>query len=162
MAKKRKGSKKTSRRRRIGALNLSPSSPLIKIAAVGAGYLLAAKPVNEMLDKVTAGKVDSKIVGAGQAGIGAMLLLSKRPSMLKTIAGGIAAGSGAKRLVDAFKGTATPAVTGFRNVPAIGAFRNVPALSGYNPNASMNGYTPRSGTVGRVMGSVDGSSLIGN
>lgn len=165
MAKKKKASK--GRRRRVGAL--SPSSPLIKIGAVAAGYFLAATPVNGMIDKVTAGKIDNKIVGAGQVGIGALLLLSKRPNIIKTVAGGIAAGTGLKRVMTAFGTPApapAPAVTGYGRVPVVGGYRSVPVIGNrmgaYSPSGTLGGYAIPSGRMGKVMGSVDGSTLIGN
>lgn len=172
MAKKKKGPK---RRRRVGAA-LNPSSPIVKIGAVAAGYFLGDK-INEQIDKVTKSKVDTKIVGAGQVGIGALLLLSKgRAGLIKSVAGGLSAGSGLKRLMAAFGTPATTvpaaAVTGYARVPVLGSvynsrlggYQNVPVLGGvggYNAGGTLAGrmgdYRINSG---RIMGSM-GSDLLG-
>lgn len=166
---KRKKSKGRARRRRIGAA-LNPGSPIVKIGAVAAGYFLGAKFLNPMIDKVTAGKVDDKIVGAGQTGLGALLLLSKKQNIIKTVAGGILAGSGLKRALTAFgvltpaitPPATTPAVTGYGNVPVVGrinGYGNVPVvgrINGYTPSGSLGAYSLPSG---RVMGGV-GSDLM--
>jgi hypothetical protein len=153
MAKKKK--KAGSRRRRVGAF--SPSSTLMKAGSVAVGYFLAAKPVNDLIDKVVKGKVDDKIVGAGQTGLGAFLLLFKKPNLIKTVAGGVVAGSGLKRVIEAFKAAppATPAVTGYQSVPAVGGYGNVPAVGAYNPGGMVGNYRPGS-RVGRgVVGAMN-------
>jgi len=175
MAKSNKKRKGTRRRRRVGAL--SPSSPMVKIGAVALGYFLTAIPVNGMIDKVSAGKLDSKIIGAGEVGLGALLLLSKKPSLIKTIAGGVAAGAGVKRLLSSFgigPAATIPAVTGYGKVPVIGGYGQVPVignrgkaavnghLGAYTPSGTLGSYAIRSGQIGRVMGSVEGSTLLGN
>lgn len=168
MAKKKKGPK---RRRRVGAA-LNPSSPIVKLGAVAAGYFLGDK-INAQIDKVTASKVDTKIVGAGQVGIGALLLLSKgKAGLIKSVAGGLSAGSGLKRLMTAFStpAAAVPAaaVTGYGRVPVLGGYNSrmggygrVPVLGGYNAGGTLAGrmgdYRINSG---RIMGSMDGSGLL--
>jgi len=168
-AKKRKS-------RKVGALSFAPGGMLVKVAAIAAGYLILADPINKELDKLfkkspdtppappatTAGFMDNiDIVGVGEAGIGALLLFMGRPSMLKTIAGGVLLGAGVKKLTD------KSAVGGYQSVPVIGSRRrvagyqsvpvigNTPAqlagtpaqLQGYR----VNGYKPNgSGVMGRV------------
>jgi hypothetical protein len=149
---------------------LNPSSPIVKIGAVAAGYFLGDK-INAQVDKLTAGKIDSKLIGAGQVGLGALLLLSKRPSIVKSAVGGIAAGSGLKRLIGAMSGAATtPATTttpaagvnGYGRVPTLGGYRDVPSLGGYHTPGTLGAYAIPSGRgmSDRVMGSAGGGGLL--
>jgi hypothetical protein len=164
MAKKSRKTKRSRGRRRIGAA-LNPASPLIKLAAVAGGYLLADS-INPMIDKVTAGKVSDKLVAGGQTGLGALLLLGKgRSNLIKTVAGGIAAGSGLKRGLKAFGvikppvvTTPTTTVTGYGQVPVIGGYKQVPVIGSYNAPGMVGAYALRSGRVGATQG----SDLIGN
>lgn len=163
MAKKRSKTK-GRRRRRIGAARLNAGSNLVKLGFVGAGYFLGDK-INPLIDKVTAGKVSDKIVGAGQTGLGGLLLLKGRSSMIKTAAGGLLAGSGLKRALRAF-GVLAPAlpsaaVSGYGMVPVIGGYGQVPVIGAYTPNVSLGSYRVP-GRVGRTMGATEGSGLIGN
>lgn len=139
MAKK-KSKKGVKRRRSVGAL--SPSSPLVKLGSIALGYLVAAKPANDAIDKAVKGKVSTTIIGAGTTGLGAYFLMSKKPSLVKSVAGGVVAGIGLKRLKDKFMpanpAPVPPAVTGFRNVPVVGGFRQTPVVAGYNIGS--NGY----------------------
>lgn len=175
MAKKRKGTK-----RRVGAASLNPGSPIVKIAAIAAGYFLAADPINNAIDKANikaatatepAGtRVGETIVMGAELGIGALLLMSKKKaSFLKTVPGGLLAGAGLKRALKKFgviKGyQSVPVIggarrmAGYQSTPVIGATRPAqlqgvpPQLSGYTPAGSgVYGYTP-SGSG--VMGSCD-------
>lgn len=161
MAKKRKHAKRrTSRRRRIGALNMNPSNPIVKIGAVAVGYFAADK-INAAITKATGGKLDAKIQGAAQAGIGLLLLLGKgKPSMIKTLAGGVLAGSGGKQLAQGFG-----VISGYHNVPVISGYQNVPVIAGYNPPpGAMNGFTVPQPMHSQIMGSIgalgeDGSGI---
>lgn len=136
-SKRRKpGKRKTSRRRSVGALALNPSSQLVQLGSVAIGYLMATS-INGAIDKVVPTNVDAKLVAAGQVGLGAALVMSKKKSLVKTVAGGVMAGAGLKRALTAF------GIGGFRNVPAVGNFRNVPAIgarrmSGYTTSAATN------------------------
>lgn len=167
MAKKRHSKKGRRGRRRIGAARLNASSPLVKVAAVAAGYFLGDK-INPLIDKVTAGKVSDKIVGVGQTGLGGLLLMKGRSSMIKTAAGGVLAGSGLKRALRAF-GVLQPAlpppagttVTGYGKVPVISGYGQVPVIGGYSPNQTLGAYMVP-GRVGRSVGATQGSDLIGN
>ena len=134
MAKKKKTAKrKTSRRRRIGAIN--PSSPLVKFGSIGAGYFLGNK-IDEMLVKVTGDKVDGKILAAAQAGLGLMLMMKGKKTAMKQIAGGVLLGSGARKGLREFG-----VINGFDDVPVIAGYRDVPVISGYNvPSGKLNGY----------------------
>lgn len=167
-AKKRKSSRK------VGAF--APGGLMMKVAAIVAGYLLVADPLNKELDKIfkkdpaappppatTAGFLDNiDIVGVGEAGVGALLLFMGKPSLLKTVAGGVLLGAGVKKLTEkagAVNGyQAVPVignrkrVGGYQAVPVIGntpaQLQGVPAqLQGYR----VNGYTQNgSGVLGRV------------
>lgn len=175
--KRRKGHRghKRHRRRRVGALALNPNRPEIKLAAVALGYFLLADQLNGAIDKVvpdsvkTATDFKKYIPGAAEAGLGAMLLMSKKkPSLIKTAAGGILAGAGLKRLL-----VQAGVVTGYQSVPVIGrmgrrrmaGYQSVPVigatppqlsgtpaqLQGYRVNGP--GYVPHGSGVG-VMGKV--------
>lgn len=155
-SKRRKPAKrKTSRRRRVGALALNPGSQLVQLGSVAIGYLMATS-INGAIDKVVPTNVDAKLVAAGQVGLGAALVMGKKKSMIKTVAGGVMAGAGLKRALGAF------GIGGFRSVPAVGNFRSVPAIgarrmNGYTPTTGANlaGYTPSSAFANRM-----GSDLL--
>ncbi len=126
MAKRNKKKRTTSRRRRVGALAMSANSPLVKFGSIAAGYFLAGK-VNDAIDNAVGDKVDGKIVGAAEAGIGLMLLMAKgKKSTAKTAVAGFALGLGANKLLKEFG-----VINGFENVPVIGGYQNAPVLSGY-------------------------------
>src|SRR5262245_13914913 len=101
MAKKKRHHRK---RRSVGALSLSKKGAGIKLLALAGGYLLADK-LNEQIDKYlpktkneAGADVPNTTIGmVGQIGLGGLLLMSKKESMIKTVAGGILAGSGLKR-----------------------------------------------------------------
>jgi len=177
MAKK-SAKRKAGKRRKIGALSLNPGSPLVKIGSVAVGYLLGDH-INGAIDKMLPASVltptDPKSVvkyvpAAAQLGLGGLLVMSKKPTLIKTAAGGIMAGAGLKRILKD-----TGVITGYQSVPVIGAARrkmagyqsvpvigNVPAqlqgipaqLQGYRVNGAGGGYTPNGSGV---MGSVDGN-----
>lgn len=136
------------RRRRVGAMALSATSPLMKWGSVALGYFIGPK-INEQITKLVGDKVDAKIVGAAEAGIGFLLAMKKgRKGMLQTVGGGVLLGAGLKQLMTSF---GVGAIGPYGRVPVIGgAYGNVPVIGqrGYTPNHSMNGYTP-SGTLGR-------------
>lgn len=152
----------------MGALN--PGNPILKLAAVAAGYLLADK-INEQIAKVAPASVATYVPYA-ELGGGAALLLIGRPSLLKTAIGGVLAGAGLKATLKA-----TGVITGYRNVPVLGGFQSVPVLGktpaqlqgtpaqlqGYKVGA-VPGYRPAGSGVGKVMGSLyktDGGSGSG-
>lgn len=128
MATKKK-TKNRKKSRRVGGIGLKPDSMVTKVLAVAAGYFLLADPINDQLDKLipkkeaapaapatTAGFMDNiDIVGVGEVGIGAAALFMGKPSLLKTLAGGILVGAGVKRLMGGPAG-----VTGYQSVPVIG------------------------------------------
>lgn len=171
--RKRKHHRARRRRGRVGAMALNPQQPVVKLAAVALGYFLAADPINSAIDKVvpdsikTATDFKKYIPGAAEGGIGAMLLLSKRkPSLLKTVAGGVLAGAGLKRLL-----TTAGVITGYQAVPVIGAsrrhrmagYQSVPVVGVMTPpqlsgvpaqlqGYRVNGYQPNGSGMG-VMGS---------
>jgi hypothetical protein len=123
---KRKHHKKKSHRRRVGAMSLSPTSPLVIYGSMALGYFLGDK-INTPIDTAVAGKVDSKIIGVGEAGIGFLLAFKGKKSTIKTVAGGVLIGAGAKRLLKDFG-----VVSGFRQVPVLSGFRKVPVIGSYN------------------------------
>lgn len=159
MANRRKTKKKaTRRRRRVGAMALTASNPLVKYGSMAAGFFVA-DDINQGIDKFT-GTMDAKAKGAITSGIGAGLVfmkLGKKKTVVETVAGGLLIGAGAKRLLKEFG-----IMNGFRAVPAVNGampkrlngYQNVNVLNGY-PTARipMNGY--------KVPGGVS-TSLAGN
>jgi hypothetical protein len=139
-SKRKKASKKTSRRRRrIGATALNMKSPLVKYGSIAAGFLMA-NAINTPLDNVIPTNIDSKLVAAGQIGIGAALAFKKQQSMITTVGGGILIGAGIKRAMSAF------GIGGFQSVPVVGSsrvgnFQSVPVLGNYKTApVAMAGY----------------------
>ncbi len=176
MAKAKKRSYK------IGGAKLNPSSTMVKLIAIGAGYLLG-DTINSAVDKVipppappaagteltTGQKLMKYLPLAAQGGLGGLLLLKKgKASFIKTGAGGLLLGSAIKRAVKTF-GT----VGGYQAVPVIGAHRRrmagyqaVPTIAGIPAQLSgggpgqlegfrVNGYTPTGSGSGKIMGSVN-------
>lgn len=139
MAKRKKGKKKSAARR-VGAMALSANSPLVLYGSIAAGYLLGDK-INEALDKVIPpDKVDAKLVGAGEAGLGLLLIMQKKKKhFLITAAGGLMAGAGAKRLMKSF------GIGGYQMVPGVAGYQNVPAVG---RRSRLNGYNPGNGGMG--------------
>ena len=129
MAKRHsKRKKKTSRRRRVGALALNPNSTMVKLAGVAVGFLMADK-INTALDKVIPTNFDKKLVGASQGGLGTMLLLKKQSSPITTIAAGVLAGSGAKRLMTEF---GIGSIGNYGRVPVVNGYPSVPVIGNKN------------------------------
>ena len=60
--------------------------------------------------------------------------------MIKTVAGGLLAGSGLKRAMIVFKPGTTDTLGGYGQVPVIGGYQQVPVIGAYTPNQSLNGY----------------------
>jgi hypothetical protein len=187
MAKKKH---KKRRHRRVGAFGMKAGSPLTMALSVGAGYFADQFiGVNSLIDSFLPGTVTTpatattpaihvptatmnNIAMAGEIGLGGYLLLSKKKSTVKTVAGGVLAGLGVRRLLKEMK-----IISGFQGVPVIGGymrgFQNTPVIGGGMPNAlsggypsSLSGYVARNGlgsyipigSGSRVMGSVDGGS----
>lgn len=160
----RKGSKKAKstgrRRRRVGALALNPSSTLVQVGAVAVGYLMAGT-VNGALDKVVPTNVDAKLVAAGQLGLGAALAMSKKKTLVKTLAGGVLAGAGLRRAMTAFgigrvgNYQSVPVVAGYQSVPALGASGSR-RVNGYRTNnANLAGYNSNRYPVNAYGGGID-------
>lgn len=178
-------SKKTHSGKRKGSSK--KTDLLIKLAAVGIGYLAADK-INEQVDKIVPKSKDAtgvetpnqNVAIAGELGIGGLLLLKKMPVDNKmvqtafTAAGGILAGAGIKRGLKKLG-----VISGYQNMPVIGAHRmagyqNMPvigamgvpsqlsgipsALSGYRPGGSGMGAYKSQGSG--VMGNANGSGLL--
>jgi hypothetical protein len=137
-AKKRAHKKTHHRRRRsVGAMSLSSSGSLIKFGSIAAGYFLADK-INDPIDTAVGTKLDHKIIGVAQGGLGYLLAFKGKTSMIKSVAGGVLIGSGLKRMLKEFG-----VISGFRSVPVLGnrrikGFRDVPVI-GVGPSA-LNGY----------------------
>lgn len=155
MAKRRKkiARKKTSRRRSVGALNLN--NPMLKYGSVAAGYLLGGK-INSAISEATGGKVDEKILAAGQVGAGLLLLTSKKVKQpILKLLGGVLAGAGVKQGLSAFG-----VLSGFQNVPVLAGYHDVPVISGYDTaSPTINGFTVPRSPAASVMGAVDGGLL---
>lgn len=148
MAKRRKA-KKTSRRRRVGAINAN--NPLVKYGSIAAGYFLGDK-INDAIEKATGDKVDGKIIAAAEAGLGLFLMFKKgkkKPAL--QIVAGVLAGAGIKKGLQEFG-----VINGFSDVPVISGYRQVPALNGYNPTpgAMLGGYKVPN-TYQAVMGGIN-------
>jgi hypothetical protein len=142
MAKKKK--KTTRRRRRIGAA-MTASNPIVKYGPIALGFLLGNK-INEQIDKVAGDKIDSKILAAAQGGIGALLVFKGKPSMVKSIAGGILLGSGVKRAMSAF---GMGNIGGYGAVPVIGGYGAVPVIGSRTPRrVGVGSYRPAAGQIG--------------
>lgn len=163
MAKRRK-SRKTSRRRRVGAMAMTASNPLVKYGSVAAGFLLAAK-INPLIDKA-AGTLDPKIVAGGQIGIGVAYMLTKgKKTMPLTVVTGILAGAGLKRAMTAF---GIAGIGGYGAVPVIGqskrlmGYQNVPVIGGgYKTPGQLNGngYTTSNQKIMGTVGYTNASGL---
>lgn len=131
MAKKKK---KTAAKRVSGSKSiLNVNSPIVIGGSILLGFL-AAKPVNEGIDKLTGGNVDGKIVAAVQGGVGTALILMRKKmgkgmALPATIVGGIALGSGAKRAMTEF---GIGGLGGYQQVPGVAGYQQVPAVgNGY-------------------------------
>lgn len=144
MAKKRK---KSTNKKRVGAMALSASSPLVMYGSMAAGFFLGDK-INSAIDTATGGKIDTKLIAGGQVGLGALLVFKKggKKSAIKTIAGGVLLGAGAKRAMTAF---GLAGLGGFYDVPGINGFQDVPAVGGYQRNMRRIGNSnPGNGGMG--------------
>ena len=192
MAKK----KKAHKRRKVSGIGamLNPKSPLVKLAAIAGGYLMA-DTINEQLDKLVPASLTTataatattpakaatlsadtkdKILMAGELGLGALLMLKGKASVVKDIAGGVLAGAGLKRALVSFDIIKPEGVTGYQSVPVIGGYQKVPVignvpaqlqgtiaskpaqLQGYR----VNGYASQGS--GAVMGSLYTTADSGN
>lgn len=148
MAKKRKKSHR--RRRRIGAIAMSASSPLVKYGSIAAGYLVADK-VSEQVSKIS-GDIDPKIVNGILAAGGLYILFMHRgkKNVLLTALAGLAAGAGAKNLLTEFG-----VINGFAEIPTVG---DIPVIGQYAvPQMSINGVGGYN--VPSVMGSVPNAAM---
>lgn len=172
---KRKTKKSKTRRRRVGAMAMTASNPIVKYGSIAAGYLLAGK-INPLIDKAT-GTLDQKIVAGGQVGIGVAYMITKGKKTLPlTVITGIIAGAGVKRAMTAF---GVAGIGGYGAVPVIGqnvkrinGYQNVPVIGGsdgmgaYRTPGQLNGYTTASqkimGTVGYTNASGLNSSSLGS
>lgn len=158
MAKKK--SKKKPAARRMGAMALNASNPLIMYGSIAAGFLLGDK-INEAIDKaVPADKVDPKLVAAGEVGLGALLLFRKgKKNMVTVVAGGIALGAGAKRALKSFG-----IISGYQMIPAVNGYQDIKAVNGSRTRRGINGSNPGGSGMGwntRLDLAASGNGLTG-
>lgn len=179
MAKRKTGRKKS--RRRVGAASslLNPKSPVVKIAATAVGYLLADRinsAITNMLPITTTPATATtpatmtpsalaKYVPYIELGAGAFLLLTGKPSLIKTALGGVLAGAGLKATLKV-----TGIISGYQSTPVIGArrmagYQSTPVIGAPNLPSQLsgtpaqlegfrvNGYLPTGSGVG-VLGSL--------
>ena len=184
MARKRHTKKhRRSSRRRVGAM--SPSSPVVMVAAIAAGYFLG-DTINAAVDKVlpasmsTGTGMTGYIPTAAEAGLGALLLFKGKKTLVKSAAGGVLLGAGIKRGLKK-----AGVISGYQSVPVIGrrmgGYQSVPVIGGvpnmltggvpgnvqpdFGPNTpkqlsgyGVNGYRPNGS---RVLGSLAKTSAGG-
>lgn len=169
MAKKKHHKKGRHRRRRVGALSMNASSPLVMAGAIAAGYFLDSfVGINDKIDTaITPATATSmspmypNLVLAGELGLGGYLLLSKKKSMVKTVSGGVAVGLGIHRLLKEMK-----IITGYQNTPVIGkrrvhGYQSTPVIGGIP--GQLQGYNSQgSGVLGRVPGQLQGYGSQGS
>ncbi len=169
MATKRKRSHRRSKR--VGATSLNPKNPLILLASVGVGFLAGDK-INEAIQKVvpatttaatattpatTKPMVSNTVLGGGMAGVGALLAMKGRKTLVKTVAGGILAGAGLKMVLKD-----QGVITGYPSVPVVGSHRS--RMAGYQsvnvlgsiPNALKGYNTSRTATMGVIPNALKG------
>lgn len=187
MAKRKKG---TRRKHRVGAVHskLNAKNPLVKLAAVGIGFLLA-DPINGAIDsanpmKTTAATatspattgptVPTSIVTSAEVGLGTLLLLHKKGGLIGTGIGGLLAGAGLKRVAVSLgiikPKAVAPAVTGYQSVPVIGSrgrrmagYQSVPVIGSYVPG-QLQGKVPNQlqGMMGGYVPSGSGPFMNGS
>ena len=184
MAKKKKHKR---RARRVGGLKLGGNDTLIKLAAVGVGFL-AATPINNAIDKIlpkdatgAPSKNMQTAATVGQVGIGGLLLLKKgrgTTGMAMNAAGGLLAGASIKRVLKTMGiisgyqsvpviGSRRHRMAGYQSTPVIGAIPaqlagTPPQLAGYRPAGSgaMGAYVPAgSGVMGGIGACEPGSGI---
>lgn len=197
MHHRRKKHSARRRRRHVGAFKLKAGSTGLKLAAVAGGFFLG-KGINEAIDKLiakasptstttttttAASSNTGTIASVAEIGVGGLLLMRKgggKMAMPLTIAGGILAGAGLRRVIGQLG-----FMNGFQSVPVIGRHRMAgyqsvpvigqrvvppqlagptvpPQLMGFRVNGGMGAYTPTgSGVMGKI-GAVDGGSGITN
>ncbi len=165
---KRKRSHHKRHARRVGAASLNPNNPLIMLAAVGVGYM-AGDQIYSAIDKaiptttvpatattpaVVKNVVSDTVLGGGFVGVGAILMLKGKKTLVKTAAGGIMAGAGLKWILKD-----QGVISGFQSVPVIGrrmgGYASVPIV-GKIPSA-LNGYTSsRMPAMGSIPSALNG------
>lgn len=147
MAKHAKKKKKTSsRRRRMSGLgmSLSATSPIVKWGSIGLGFLFGDK-INDQIDKVIdPGKIDQKIEGLGQFGLGTayIFIMKGKKNVILTAVSGIVAGAGVKRSMKAF------GMGGYQNVPSVNGYQNVPSVNGKGRVRMLGANNPGNGGMG--------------
>lgn len=140
---------KVHRRRSVGALSLSPRSPLVTIGSLAAGWFLSDEINAQILNILPASFATPAtpapapgissiftmqgVPALAEVGIGTYLLMKKRKSLVTTIAGGISAGAGLKVLLKK-----AGMITGYQSVPVVGRRR----MAGYQSTPVIGGNTP--------------------
>lgn len=179
MAKRKRHTRRRSRR--VGAVSLGgKKSTGLKLLAVAGGFVLG-DTINNAIDKILPKKTNAdgtqtpnQTIGiVGEVGLGGLLLLRKKQTMLTTIGGGVLAGAGLKRALKTMgvlKGyQSVPVIgkhrmSGYQQVPVIGNSGMPPQLSGRVPaqlqGYRVNGYTPHGSGMGVLAG--EGSSGLTN
>lgn len=170
MARRKKAKKRTSRRRRVGAMSFNPNSPLVKYGSLLLGFVLANK-INPAIDKITGGKIDDKIIaGVSTLGGGYYLFMHKgKKNLIVTAAAGVAAGAGIKRGMAAF-GIGS-LLGGYGKVPVLGnrrvaGYHGVPVLgnrvNGYDAGQMVGAYRSNPKPFPNSMAGVDTGSGVTN
>lgn len=132
---KRKKSRKTSRRRRVGAMSFNANSPLVKFGSMALGFIASDK-INAMIDKATGGKIDPKLIALVQAGGGAYysFMHKGKKNLPLAIISGVMTGAGAKRAMSSFG--IGKLLAGYGDVNVLGStkrlagYQEVPAIAG--------------------------------
>ncbi len=172
MAKKRSKStkKKSGKRRRVGGVGgMNLNTPVMKLLGLAAGYFLTADLVNETIDTALTKKTTDPTTGAqvnapisegtktiitgGEIGIGGLLLMKKKQSLITFAAGSVAGGAGIKRALKKFG-----VIKGYQSVPVIGkhrmaGYQAVPVIGVTPPQlaggpAQLQGYKVGNGALG--------------
>jgi hypothetical protein len=128
MAKKKVYRRK---RRRVGAMSLNPSSPVVKAVAAGGGFMVA-DTINTAIDKVlpasltAATGITKYIPAALEVAPAAFLLITgKKVNPILSLAAFVLAGAGVKRGLKQ-----AGVITGFNSIPTIGGFNSIPTIGG--------------------------------
>lgn len=176
MPAKKKGAKKKTKKR-IGKATLNAKNPWVMIIPAAVGLLSGAKVNAKLNEMVLHDKVDGKIVGFGELGVGAGLMFikfGKKKTVVEVVTGSFAAGLGVRKLLSEFGvWPETTAVTGYKQTPIVArrpssvrrmsGFGDVPVIGapdnqGYKTKGAMNGSGANGYGVSKVLGHVMSNS----
>lgn len=134
--------KKHATKKRVGGFKTSsltnPENPIVKYGSMALGYLFGDK-INAQIDKITGAKIDTKIVAAGEIGIGSLFVFKKgKKNIITTVAGGVLIGAGLKRGLAAF------GLGGFQDVKYVNGYQDVKYINGRRMNGKV-GWNPGNG-----------------